>query len=199
MKNEKMILMAERIDTAVRVVRGFCLAGAIISAIFIPLTLIFKEDIIADAAELKLDFLTLTVAEEAVPGFSSLMAAILLDLAVALIACLILWYGANVFHRILEPMKEGRPFGERTPEELRKLGWIVLIGGTVMQVGKVVVEYITTSAYDFNNIFNTDVVIDVAVNFDFNVVYIVFALVIFLLAYIFSYGQELQRESDETL
>ena len=62
MENEKLIKSANIIDRILKILRGFALAGVIVSAVFIPLTLIFGTKVIADASHLVLGNLTLTMA-----------------------------------------------------------------------------------------------------------------------------------------
>jgi len=195
----RMISMSAKMDTILKIFGGFCLAGAIVAAIFIPLTFIFGDGIVADAASIELGSVKLELAEGAIPEFAQLRPMILLGLISAVIMCLILWYGVKVIRGIIAPMKEGKPFDESVPAGLRKLGVLVLIGGTALQVLNAVSTSVSLRVYDIENLVNTAAVKSVEMNLDFHAGYIILAAVLFLLSTIFRYGQQLQQESDETL
>jgi hypothetical protein len=54
-------------------------------------------------------------------------------------------------------------------------------------------------AFDLTVLLNHDVVSGYSYNGTFDCSFIIAAVILFLLSYIFQYGEELQRESDETL
>ena len=201
MENTKLSKGAAIIDRILKILQGFALAGVIVSAIFIPLTLILGRKIVADASSLELGVVTLKLAGDASAFLDegNLKVSI-----VCVLICLILisaaaWYCIRVLREILIPMKEGRPFARGISAKIRKLAWTVLIGGGVAEMGGVLAEVFETRAYHLERLLNMDRIASVAYHFDVDLWFLAVALVLFFLTFIFRYGEELQREADETL
>jgi hypothetical protein len=117
----------------------------------------------------------------------------------SLVICVIAWYGITLLLRIIAPMKEGRPFEVGVSGQIRKLAWIALVGGAVNETALHVTEYVNIRAFDMATLFNSSVVTGYTYNVICDPSFVVTAVVLFLLSYIFQYGEGLQRESDETL
>jgi hypothetical protein len=62
-----------------------------------------------------------------------------------------------------------------------------------------VASYAEMKAFDVTVLLNPEVVNGYSYNGTFDCSFLVGAVILFLLSYIFRYGEELQRESDETL
>lgn len=98
-------------------------------------------------------------------------------------------YGLHIFRRILQPMKQGQPFAETVSADMRRLGWLVLIaGGALSLIGLFNEQTITTPNDTF-----------MVRTRQLDVTFLGVAAMLFLFSYIFRYGEELQRLSDETL
>lgn len=201
MENTKLSKGAAIIDRILKILQGFALAGVIVAAIFIPLTLILGQKIVADASSLELGVVTLKLAGDASAYLDegNLKVSI-----VCVLICLILisaaaWYCIRVLREILVPMKAGQPFARGISAKIRKLAWTVLIGGGVAEMGGVLAEVFETRAYHLERLLDMDRIAAVAYNFDVDLWFLGAALVLFFLSFIFRYGEELQREADETL
>ncbi len=101
--------------------------------------------------------------------------------------------------KILEPMKNERPFDGNIHKNIRKLAWLVLFGGIAGSIMNVVGNAFMVSAYDFQTIFNSDAITGMEMNVVSDFSFIVIFALLFLLSYVFKYGEELQIQSDETL
>ena len=99
-------------------------------------------------------------------------------------------YGLHIFRRILRPMKEGQPFAESISADMRRLGWLVLIAGGVLSVIGLFGQQRIVVASDETFAMNTHQI---------DLTFLVVSAILFLFSYIFRYGEELQRLSDETL
>lgn len=98
-------------------------------------------------------------------------------------------YGLHIFRRILRPMKEGQPFAESISADMRRLGWLVLIaGGALSVIGLFFRSTIVTPSDTL-----------VMETHQIDLTFLVVSAILFLFSYIFRYGEELQRLSDETL
>jgi hypothetical protein len=201
MENTKLMRGAAVIDRILKILQGFAVAGVIVPLIFIPLTLILGLKIVADASSVDLGVLTVKLAGDAsayldVPHIKAAIVCILVCLIIASAA---VWYGLRVLREILAPMKEGKPFAPGISRKMRKLALAVLIGGGVYEVCGVLASVFEMKAYHVEKLLNMELITSVTYNYRLNLWFAAVALVLFLLSYIFRCGEELQRESDETL
>ena len=201
MENTKLSKGAAIIDRILKILQGFALAGVIVAAIFIPLTLILGRKIVADASSLELGVVTLKLAGDASAYLDegNLKVSIVCVLICVILISAAAWYCIRVLREILVPMKAGQPFARGISAKIRKLAWTVLIGGGVAEMGRVLAEVFETRAYHLERLLNMDRIAAVAYNFDVDLWFLGAALVLFFLSFIFRYGEELQREADETL
>ncbi|MCD8007812.1 MAG: hypothetical protein LUF68_02570, partial [Clostridiales bacterium] len=79
------------------------------------------------------------------------------------------------------------------------LAWLTLVGGAVFQVGTWSVTYLMSQAVDVSSLFVSEVVTDITFRYTFDVNFLLYAAILYLLSYVFHYGEVLQRESDETV
>jgi hypothetical protein len=131
--------------------------------------------------------------------WSTLTVSIMITLVSALVMCVVVWYGITLFLRVIAPMKEGRPFEVGVSGQLRKLAWVTLVGGLISEVATQVASFAEMKAFDVTVLLNPEVVNGYSYNGTFDGSFIIAAVILFLLSYIFQYGEGLQRESDETL
>ena len=95
-------------------------------------------------------------------------------------------------------MKEGRPFEANIPDILKKIAGIVFLGGGAMELYEFVGPMLLLKAFPIRDILAASTE-HIEYSFSMNFEFVLFAWVILFLSYIFSYGQTLQQESDETL
>ena len=112
---------------------------------------------------------------------------------------LLFLYGVKIARKILKPMKEGLPFDESISKNLKNLGILTLIGGGIWSVAKVIIDTTTFYAYRVSELFRPEIITHVELSISLDTTFLVITTVIFLLSYIFQYGAELQKLSDETL
>lgn len=115
------------------------------------------------------------------------------------VLCFLVIYAAKIARKILLPMKEGLPFDESVYKNFRKLGVFTLIGGGLISSGRVLIDTMSYRAYEVQNLFIRDKIIECRLEPRIDLGFILIALVFFLMSYIFRYGAELQKQSDETL
>ena len=201
MENTKLIRSATIMDRILKILQSFAAAGVIVAAIFIPLTAIFGEKIIASADTLSIGALKLELAGD--PGSYLAVADIKVCIIVMLVGAILMsaaiWYCLKVLREILSPMKEGTPFAEGISGKIRKLGWTVLIGGGIAELGSLVTEISEVQAYRIESLFNPAIVESYSFNCSMDLWFVAAALILFFLSYVFRCGEELQREADETL
>ena len=200
MENKKLMKSATVIDRILKILQGFAIAGVIVAAIFIPLTAILGEKIIADASRLNLGVLDLRLADaKAYLDMADIKTSIIVMLIGMILASAAVWYCLRVLREILAPMKEGTPFAAGMAGKVRKLGWTVLIGGFVAEVGHRLSQLFEARAYQIERLLNMEAIASVDYNYSVSLWFVFAALILFFLSYIFRCGEELQKEADETL
>ena len=202
MKNTKLANTASAINMLLKIVQGFLIAGFSLCAIFIPLTAVFGEKIVADASTLEIGCVKIKLSGEMssyidMGNLKLNMIATFVSMMVALAAG---WYCIRVLRKILVPMKEGQPFASGISDQIKKLGWTVLIGGLLVEAGRMISDLFTVRAYRLTELISASNVESVNVSAPGLHPWFVFAaLLLFFLSFVFNYGESLQRESDETL
>ena len=201
MENKKLIKSATIIDRILKILQGFAIAGVIVSAIFIPLTAIFGQKVIASADKLKLDALDLELSGSlgSYLNAANVKSSIIGMLIVGVLGCAAIWCVLRALREILAPMKEGQPFAAGIADKIRKLGWTVLITGAITEIGGAIANVFALRMYDLDKLMNPEIVADMTFDYSFNLWFVITALIIFFLSYVFRYGESLQKESDETL
>ena len=201
MENTKLTRSASVIDRILKILQGFAIAGVIVCVIFIPLTAILGEKIIANASRVQFDVLELTLAGD--PAAWLDIPNIKICIIVALISTILVaaatWYCLRVLREILAPMKEGTPFAAGISDKVRKLAWAVLIGGAVTEIGHAIADIFEVRAYRVEELLNAEYFTAVSYDYSIHLWFVVTALILFFLSYVFRSGEALQKESDETL
>ena len=199
MSNKKMITTARNLDMILKIVEGFMMAFAIVFAVFVVLMKIFKEKMVMGTFSLDLDFVKLHLAGEYGEITGAVLNHIDMILITGCVGCIAIRYALKVLRSILAPMKEGRPFDTEVSAGLRKLAWIILIGGGVIEVLGIVARVLQTKALPMDAIFASPAIESVEYVYTMDLGFVWVFIVVMLLARIFEYGQQLQLESDETL
>lgn len=108
-------------------------------------------------------------------------------------------YAMKVIREILRPMKEALPFSEDVHKNIKKLGILTVIAGIAANIVKIVIETMAFKMYDIPSLFASDKIAGYTLDLKLDVTFVFMAAVLFMLSYIFRYGTELQKLSDETL
>ena len=199
MSNKKMITTARNLDTILKIMEGFMMAFAIVFAVFVVLMKIFKEKMVMGTFSLDLSFVKLYLSRDYGNITDTLLNHFDLLLITGCVGCIAIRYALKVLRSILAPMKEGRPFDTEVSAGLRKLAWIILIGGGVIEVLGIVARVLQTKALPMDAIFASPAIESVEYVYTMDLGFVWMFIVVMLLARIFAYGQQLQQESDETL
>ena len=200
MKQDKMVKVAGSLHTLAKVAGEIFKAFAIVCIVFTVLVAVFGEKVyVPGTVSLDLDYVKIHLAEEYQVVTGLMKVYTILGLIAGCGLCFLLQHVMRLTLEILAPMKEGRPFEASAPESLRKIALWVLIGGAALQVVGIVERVILVQAFPMDAIFASAAVGKVEYVFGMDFGFMVLGAVILLLSYVFSYGKELQRLSDETL
>ena len=200
MDNTKLVQSASLLDRVLVIMQGLIAAVIIASAVFIPLTAVLGEKVIADASSLTLGSLKFNLNGSVnfldIQNFKS---NIICSLACAILAAAATRYCIKVLREILAPMIEGIPFAAGISNKIRKLAWAVLVGGFITEIGHAITASLEIKAYQIERLFNLEAISSVSYNFSLNLWFVITAMILFFLSYVFRCGEMLQKESDETL
>lgn len=109
------------------------------------------------------------------------------------------WLVLRILLQILEPMKNGLPFNGSIADQMKKQCWLTVGGSVCSQLIGMATTTLMYKAYDFSTLFLNEHITRVTMNMEFDFGFVVLALVWYMLSCIFRYGEELQKQSDETL
>lgn len=204
MENKKLVKAAVISDRILKIIAGITLASIIVVAIFAVLVVAFGDMTIAepDAVTNTISFggLSLTIKNGVdLVNREGIRFNLLLMVLPAEVYLVIFWYGIRLLRKVLTPMKEGRPFDPGTSSKIRKLAWVTLIGGAVGEACMQISNVADFHTYKLTTLFNPEVVTGYRLEYIMETDFLIMAGVLFLLSLVFRYGEELQRQSDETL
>lgn len=200
MNNTKITRVAKNLDIFANVGGKITFAAGIICIVVAFMTLIFGGKMFAGGAiTLDLDFIKFHLKENTYVDEQFVKLYVMAATLGGGILCFLVYYVSKVFRKILAPMKNGRPFESGISENLKKVGWGILIGGFLSELVGVVARMLLIKAYSIDTLFASAAIAKTEFVFTMNLDFVLIACVVFFLSYIFTYGQVLQQESDETL
>lgn len=195
----KMQKTAKALDTFCKVLFWLAIAGSVIFAAAVVILAAMGDKAMIEASSLTLGPATFNLAEGFRPDAKYASGLIFSMIPVMALGVATVIIGLNIIRSILAPMKEGVPFDGTMSKNIRKLGWFSLISGGVWSIITIIFESLMLVVYDFEKIFIGDAITDIVIESDISLDFIIVAAVIFLLSYVFRYGEALQQQADETL
>ncbi len=102
-----------------------------------------------------------------------------------------------LIRRILKPIKNGNLFDISICKSLRQLGVLKLVSGAVMTAVSYFSQRALYSNIGFGNIFLSDSIVGCNVKYNLEFDFIITAVMIFVLSYVFLYGAKLQSRVNE--
>ena len=199
MNKEKMMKTAKGLYTAAGIAQGFMIAGMIVVVLAAVMVFVGLEDFAVSSTSVEIGDLTVYLTEEYAGKFEMSSSKLLVLLATALVTIAVVWYGLKIAKDILRPMREGNPFTVSVSKKIRSLARLELIGGILTIALQSITSYQMASDLDVLALFREGVVDHIRITSSFDVNFIFIAFILYLLSYVFKYGEELQQLSDETL
>lgn len=198
---KKLVKASRVIDIIVKISRGICIGVAIACVILLVIGLMipaseYERFIRTSDMTIDLGPVRLQLTRPMEPG-GSVRTFILGILAAGAPALVLAAWCMHLLHKVLLPMSEGRPFDGTVSRTLRRLGWATLITAAAMAALETVCVTLEVGLYDLNELFAPGLVSGCTVGFTIGD--LAAPVLILLLSYVFRYGEELQRQSDETL
>ena len=199
----KLSKTAKTLAKIMKVLRGICIGFAIACAVLLVIGLVLPDsmygsfvnlgDQVIDLGNLRLEL------SRAIEPTGSIRLIACAELVAALISLGLGAAGLHLLYNIFSPMAEARPFDESVAVNLKKLAWLSLVAVVAYLMLGGVAAMLEMRLYDINQLFAPDLVKSVTIEGSANLSMLLIPAVLFLLSYVFKYGEELQRQSDETL
>ena len=196
MKTQKMIKTAKVLEKVFRILQWVVIVCAVVVLLVLC---IFKSNLIQKVYSGSVDIgnLTFTLKDGEMPKSIVSYAWVMVIGAIAY--CAIFYYLLGVFRKILKPMTEGNPFAPTVSKEIRKLAFAGLAIGIVYNVMSFIATTVAVHIFDLSTLLQSSQISGISTNFHFDVTFVILFFVLLLVSYIFQYGEELQKLSDETL
>ena len=196
---------AKTLDKICHVVQVIFKVTAIVAAITLVITLLIPMagvDITtysSGANSLDIGVLEMELSENAPINFTLAYIQGLVVLGLGGVCMLIGSRACRCIRNILKPMTEGQPFDNSVSTNLKKLSNLTIITGIAANVTLIVEEVLTVFAYNLVDLMNPALVTHISINYDLDLTFLLYFGILRLLSYVFHYGEELQKLSDETV
>ena len=192
----------DKIFKIAHIVLGAVAIACIVCIALIALAYVLKWDpemIGTDYENFDIGFLELTLAAQYAPN----KWLVLLQAAITLAASCRLCYdgrrGVGYIREILEPMKEEKPFASIVSVNLKKLARLSINLGILANIIILTEQIMSVFVYDLPALLISEKITHVGGMLNFDLTFLIYWAILMLLSYVFSYGEQLQQLSDETL
>ena len=192
----------DKVFEITHIVLGALAIACIVLLGLIGLAYVFKwnpETIGTGYASFEIGFLKLQIAE----GYSPDKWLVLLQTAITLAVSCRLCYtgrkGVGYIREILQPMKEEKPFDSIVSTNLKKLARLSIHLGILWNIILLAEQIMMFFVYDLPALLLSEKITHVGSMFHVDLTFLIYWVILMLLSYVFSYGQQLQQLSDETL
>ncbi|MCD7804845.1 MAG: DUF2975 domain-containing protein [Oscillospiraceae bacterium] len=182
------------------ILRALQVVIVVIAILFaVVLTVELVSNSLNTSVSVDLGYVTLDVADEIVPAMLNSQMFLMFVLIMGIVILGVVFLVLQLLCKVFDPMRQGRPFEKSVSSNLKKIALLVLCGGTTCEILKNILITYLTESLNITEILLNEYIVNVSVDMNFNAVYIVFAILLWLIALVFEYGAMLQQESDETL
>ena len=197
--NDKSKALLKKMCFVLEIIRGACLISV---ALLIGLSLFFafNKDVYNTLfGSIRIDFLQLIFKDDTALQKDTMSMWLPLILLITAIFIFIIYKSIQTIESICTITMDHTPFDVRVSNHIKSLAKYILAGGIVFNILEVCRVMQFKQTINFDLLFNTKYVTQINFDIRLHLSFLVFATLIYLLSYIFRYGQELQQLSDETL
>lgn len=197
--NDKSKDLLKKMCSVLKVVRQVCLISFALT-IGLSLFYAFNKDVYNTLfGNIRIDYLQLIFKDDAALHKDSMSMWLPLILLITAIFIFIIYKSIQTIESICTITMDHTPFDVRVSNHIKSLAKYILAGGIVFNILEVCRVMQFKQTINFDLLFNTKYVTQINFDIRLHLSFLVFATLIYLLSYIFRYGQELQQLSDETL
>lgn len=150
-------------------------------------------------SSLNIGALELEIAPAYAPPEQFVLGLVAAEMGLALICVLILQPCVKIVREILQPMTEGKPFHISVSENLKKLAKRGIVLCVLVNGMEIIGTTMYVLGFDLAGLLVGEKITHVTYNAEFDLTFLIVAAVLYLLSWIFRYGEELQQLSDETV
>lgn len=197
--NDKSKALLKKMCFVLEIVRGACLISV---ALLIGLSLFFafNKDVYNTLfGSIRIDYLQLIFNDDLALNKDKMSMWLPLIFLITTIFVFIIHKAVQTIESICTITMNHTPFDVRVSNHIKSLAKYILAGGIVFNILEVCRVMQFKQTINFDLLFNTKYVTQINFDIRLHLSFLVFATLIYLLSYIFRYGQELQQLSDETL
>lgn len=203
MNQQKMMKTATTLDTVFRVLRKIELIALIVLVIAIGVITVVhfvNPDAVigTDVQSLDVGNVTLQMPPESAPTSRQILVHTWIISLFAIGCGLILYSILLHAEKILQPMKEGNPFQLSVAQNIRTMGVLLLILSLVQNLAQFALTAYANSMLKAHMLSESGI-LSVSSNFELDFTGVLVFFILLLISYVFQYGAQLQKLSDETL
>lgn len=197
---EKMSKISKTVDKVLKVgywlmTVAFCIV--VLCVVCVPFA---NDDIIKEKWTISAGNMNLELAEHVTDSVQMFRTELWILIAILGVGVFFSCYIIIVLRKMLAPMIQEQPFVGTVSGDMRKLGWLIICGSVVMGIMETVGSTIVYAAYDIQNLLLSENIVGVTLDFQLiDVKTIMLGVLVLLLSHVFSYGEKLQQQDDETL
>lgn len=197
--NDKSKDLLKKMCFILKIVRWVCLISVVL-LIGLSLFFAFNKDVYNTLfGSIRIDFLQLMFKDDTALQKDTMSMWLPLILLITAIFIFIIYKSIQTIESICTITMDHTPFDVRVSNHIKNLAKYILVGGIVFNILEVCRIMQFKQTINFDLLFNTKYVTQINFDIRLHLSFLVFAVLIYLLSYIFRYGQELQQLSDETL
>lgn len=199
---EKLMKTSKTVDTILKVVYKILQVAGIIIFIGVGICLVAEAlDKLppAELAAISFGDVKLQFAKPQMVDNSFMVVEMGITMVMALIAIAVTCYLIKVLRRVLVPMSAGQPFGGTVSTDIKKLGITIIAGGIIMDILESVGSNLAFYMYDVAEMFLSENISNITVDGEIGMGSVLAGVLVIMLSYVFRYGEELQKQADETL
>lgn len=197
--NDKSKALLKKMCFILKVVRWVCLIFVVL-LIGLSLFYAFNKDVYNMLfGSIRIDYLQLIFNDDLALHKDKMSIWLPLIFLITAIFVFIISKAVQTIESICTITMDHTPFDVSVSNHLKNLAKYILAGGIVFNILEVCRVMQFKQTINFNLLFNTRYVTQINFDIRLHLSFLIFAALIYLLSYIFKYGQELQQLSDETL
>ena len=200
---EKLSKTARVLDKIIKVLRGLSIGFGIACAVLLVIGIFLPDSMYSrfvSAPDLSITFGHVQLhLHRALELDASIRLPVCANLLYGMVVLALSAYGLHLLHGILAPMAEAQPFHSAASNHLKKLAWLSLVGGLAASALSTLATFLEIRMYRLDELFAPGLVRGYTVTNVIDMSFLLIPALLFLLSYVFRYGEELQKLSDETL
>lgn len=204
MENKKLIETARKLNTFFKVIQkivgiAIIAAACVLIVLTIASALNPESEISTGLNVIDIGPLSIELAEEIAPDNTHILIYVWIYSALAVICAAVIYLGLGYVRKILAPMAEGSPFHPQTARYIKKLAILSLILGVVQNAEKAIEAFTALHLSGLDKLAESEMIRSVGVNYGLELDAVIVFFLLLLMSYVFEYGAQLQKLSDETL